>query len=196
MAVVIGSQIDIVGAGTVTITASQAGNARFFPATPMSQTFTVKTPVTYYKIKLRANPTLVLNHEGVPANRAVVNVVTDTGSDNQLWKVVSTTNGYVRIAPLANQAFALDCSAINPANGSLIQLWTYDTTNTNLRQQWLRSAISGTTAEKVTLRAVTTLVLDCKSNPAVSGSAVQTWAYTGDSNQRQQWFFEPVVRIE
>ncbi len=200
VAKIVGDQIDIVGAGTVTITANQAGDASFFPATPVSQTFTVKTPVTYYKIKLRANPTLVLNHVGVPANRAVVNVVTDTGSDNQLWKVIPTTNGYVRIAPLANQAFALDCSDLAPVKGSIVQLWTYDTTNINLRQQWLRSAISGTTAEKVTLRATSTqgaMVLDCEANPAVSGSVVQTWTYKADNtNQRQQWIFEPTVRIE
>jgi hypothetical protein len=200
IATIVGGLVDIVGAGTVTITAKQAGNASYLPATDVAQTFTVKTPVTYHKIKLRAVQTLVLNHTSTPANGGVVNVATDTGSNNQLWKVIPTTNGYVRIAPYANQAFALDCSAVAPVNGSIIQLWTYDSANTNLRQQWLRSTISGTTAEKVTLRATSTagtLVLDCKDIAPISGSVVQTWTYTaGDTNQRQQWIFEPVVKIE
>jgi gliding motility-associated-like protein len=38
--------IHIVGAGTTTITASQAGNALYYPATPQSQVLTVNLPVT------------------------------------------------------------------------------------------------------------------------------------------------------
>jgi hypothetical protein len=96
IATIVGGLVDIVGAGTVTITAKQAGNASYFPATDVAQTFTVKTPVTYHKIKLRAVQTLVLNHTSTPANGGVVNVATDTGANNQLWKVLPTTNGYAR----------------------------------------------------------------------------------------------------
>jgi len=41
VATIVGNNIHITGAGTTTITASQAGNAFYFPATPVSRTLTV-----------------------------------------------------------------------------------------------------------------------------------------------------------
>jgi hypothetical protein len=47
VAAIVGSNIHIVGAGTTTITASQAGSDLYFPAAPLSQTLTVnRAPLT------------------------------------------------------------------------------------------------------------------------------------------------------
>ncbi len=184
-------EIDIRAVGSTIITASQAGNAAFLPATPVSRTLTVTNPVTYYKINLRANPALVLTSTSAsPVNGTNVNVTTDNNSATQHWTLVDVGAGFVRIVPRLNAGMALDCST-TPANGVNVQLWSY---NGNDRQRWLRTAIAGTGSEKVTVRANAAFGLDCASNPAVNGANVQMWTYNANNtNQRQQWIFESVT---
>jgi hypothetical protein len=183
-------EIDIKATGSTIITASQAGNAAYLPAIPVSRTLTVNNPVSYYKIKLRANPALVLTStSATPVNGTNVNVTTDSNSATQHWTLVDVGGGFLRIAPRLNGGMTLDCST-TPANGVNVQLWGY---TGNTRQQWLRTAIAGTGSDKITVRANAAFGLDCASNPAVNGANVQMWTYNAaNTNQRQQWIIESV----
>jgi hypothetical protein len=148
VATIVNGLIHVVGAGTSTITASQAGNATYNAAAPVSRTLTVGTSVTYYKIKVVNNPNYVLNASATPANGVNVNVYSANGTNNQLWQIVDVGSGYVKIVPRLNAAYCLDCSD-TPANGVNVQLWTY---SGNTRQQWLRTDL-GNGAYKITVRA-------------------------------------------
>jgi len=60
VATISGTTIHITGAGTSTITASQAGNAGFFPATDVSRTLTVNKA----NLTIRAGDTSKNNRAG------------------------------------------------------------------------------------------------------------------------------------
>jgi hypothetical protein len=70
VAIISGSTVTIVGAGTTTITASQAGNSTYAAATPMLQTLTVsKAPLTITadnksRLAGEANPAFTISYSG------------------------------------------------------------------------------------------------------------------------------------
>lgn len=82
VATIIGSTIHITGAGTTTITASQAGSAGFFPAPDVARTLTVnKAPLTVRvrdttKMQGTVNPPFVITYTGFVLGETVANLTT------------------------------------------------------------------------------------------------------------------------
>jgi hypothetical protein len=82
VATITGNIIHIAGAGTTTITASQAGNDGYFPATPVSRTLTVnKANLTIkvldtVKTTGQANPPFVITYTGFVLSETVSNLLT------------------------------------------------------------------------------------------------------------------------
>lgn len=187
VATIVNGNIHIIGAGTSTITASQAGNQTYNPAADVTQVLTVLPITNWYKIKVVNNPTFVLNAaSATPVNGTNVNMYTSNTSNAQLWQMVDVGSGYVKIVPYINTNFCLDCST-TPANGINVQLWTY---SGNTRQQWLVTDL-GNGYKKITVRANAAFGLDCSTTPA-NNVNVQVWTYSG--NNRQQWILEPVTK--
>jgi hypothetical protein len=97
VATIIGNNIHITGAGTSTITASQAGNAGFFPAADVSRTLTVN----------KANLTI-----------KVLDTVKTTGQPNPLFTIIYT--GFVlgeTVANLTTPPVATTMAVTNSAPG-------------------------------------------------------------------------------
>lgn len=93
VATIIGSSIHITGAGTTVITASQAGNAGYFPAADVSRTLTVnKANLTIrvldtVKITGQPNPVFTITYTGFVLGETAANLTTapaaaTTASDN------------------------------------------------------------------------------------------------------------------
>jgi hypothetical protein len=82
VATITGTNIHITGAGTSTITASQAGNDGYFPATPVSRTLTVnKANLTIrvldtVKITGQPNPAFTITYTGFVLGETVANLTT------------------------------------------------------------------------------------------------------------------------
>jgi hypothetical protein len=82
VATIIGSNIHIVGAGTATITASQAGNAGYFPAADVARTLTVsKAALTIRvrdttKVQGEVNPAFTITYTGFVLGETVANLTT------------------------------------------------------------------------------------------------------------------------
>jgi trimeric autotransporter adhesin len=82
VATITGSTIRIVGAGTVTITATQAGSDGFFPATPVARVLTVsKANLTIrvldtVRIANTPNPSFTIRYTGFVLGDTVVNLTT------------------------------------------------------------------------------------------------------------------------
>ncbi|MBN8675667.1 MAG: T9SS type A sorting domain-containing protein, partial [Chitinophagales bacterium] len=103
VATIIGSTIHITGAGTTTITASQAGNAGYFPAADVSRTLTVnKVNLTVRardttKVEGQVNPDFTLTYAGfvlgeTPLNLSPAPVVATTATTN-------SAAGYYALTP-------------------------------------------------------------------------------------------------
>lgn len=82
VATIVGNNIHIVGAGTSTITVSQAGNDGYFPATPVSRTLTVnKANLTIkvldtVKTTGQPNPAFTITYTGFVLGETVANLTT------------------------------------------------------------------------------------------------------------------------
>ena len=82
VATVIGNNIHIVGAGTTTITASQAGNAGYFPAVDVARTLTVNKAALAVKVRdttkvtLQPNPAFTITYTGFVLGETVANLTT------------------------------------------------------------------------------------------------------------------------
>lgn len=82
VATIVGSNIHIVGAGTSTITVSQAGNAGYFPATDVARTLTVNKAALGIrvrdttKVQGEANPPFTITYTGFVLNETAVNLLT------------------------------------------------------------------------------------------------------------------------
>lgn len=82
VATIVGTNIHITGAGTSTITASQAGNDGYFPATSVSRTLTVnKANLTIrvldtVKITGQVNPAFTITYTGFVLGETVANLTT------------------------------------------------------------------------------------------------------------------------
>ena len=96
VATVTGNLIHITGAGTTTITASQAGNAGYFPATDVARTLTVnKAPLTIrvrdtLRTEGQPNPPFVITYTGFVLGETAANLLTP---------VVATTTATELSAP-------------------------------------------------------------------------------------------------
>jgi len=96
VATIIGNNIHITGAGTSTITASQAGNDGYFPATPVSRTLTVnKANLTIrvldtVKTTGQPNPVFTITYTGFVLGETVANLTTPP---------VATTTAVTNSAP-------------------------------------------------------------------------------------------------
>ena len=82
VATIIGTSIHIAGAGTSVITASQAGNDGYFPATPVSKTLTVNKANLVIKVLDtvktigQANPAFTITFTGFVLGETVANLLT------------------------------------------------------------------------------------------------------------------------
>jgi hypothetical protein len=164
-------------------------NVRIFRDGTAPSTTTPTT--TYYKIKVLNNTNYVLNSaSSSPVDGTNVNVYTSGSSDAQLWRVITTDNGYVRIVPKSNANLVLAPTTATFSNGVNVELDTWGSYN---RQQWLISPLNnGTGASKISARLNSAYALDCSTTPA-NGTNVQLWTYSSSgTNTRQQWIVEPV----
>jgi hypothetical protein len=99
VATINGSNIHITGAGTSTITASQAGNAGFFPAADVARTLTVnKAALTIRvrdttKIEGQPNPVFTLTYTGFVLGETAANLTT-TPVVNTIANTASTAGQY------------------------------------------------------------------------------------------------------
>lgn len=129
VATIVGNNVRIVGAGTTTITASQAGNDLFFAATPVSQVLTVsKAPLT-----IRVADTTKNYGETNPPFRLVY-----TGLVLGETQAVLTTQPTVSTTATTNSApgyYSLDPTGAVAANYSITyvsgRLTIYPSTGTN-----------------------------------------------------------------
>lgn len=94
--------VHITGAGTTTITASQAGNDGYFPATDVQQAFTVnKVPLTVRvrdtsKVEFTPNPEFTITYTGFVLGETAANLTTQpvastTATTNSLAGIYSVT---------------------------------------------------------------------------------------------------------
>jgi hypothetical protein len=150
------------------------------------------TPTTtYYKIKVLNNTNYVLNSaSSSPVDGTNINVYTSGTSDAQLWRVINTDNGYVRIVPKSNSNLVMAPTTATFANGVNVELDTWGSYN---RQQWLITPLNdGSGASKISARLNSSYVLDCSTTPA-NGTNVQIWTYSSTgTNTRQHWVLTPV----
>ena len=81
-ATIIGNNIHIIGAGTATITASQAGNAGYFPATDVVRTVTIAKATLAIKVRDttrvegQPNPPFTITYSGFVLNETAANLTT------------------------------------------------------------------------------------------------------------------------
>ena len=122
-ATVAGSVVTLTGAGTITIQASQAGNATYSAATPVSQSFTVaqaSQTITFPGIPTHTStdPPFVLNataSSGLAVSYSVVsgpatisgNTVTLTGAGTGVIQATQAGNANYATATLVSQTFSV-----------------------------------------------------------------------------------------
>jgi hypothetical protein len=101
VATIIGNMIHIVGAGTTVITASQNGDAFYFPALEVSRTLTVsKVPLTIKatdttKIQGEDNPVFAFSYTGLVAGETGANLFSKVSTS----AMKGSTAGYYSITP-------------------------------------------------------------------------------------------------
>lgn len=105
VATIIGSTIHIVGAGTSTITASQAGNAGYFPAADVARTLTVnKVNLTVRvrdttKIEGQVNPDFTMTYTGFVLGETASNL--GTAPVIETSATINSAAGYYAVTPVA-----------------------------------------------------------------------------------------------
>jgi hypothetical protein len=196
VAVIQGGIVQIVGAGTTEIVASQAGDATYAAAASVSQTLTVLpsggSTVTYYRLKVVANPTFVLNVGAASGSNYGVNVFTSNGSNQQLWKMTTTATGVARFSPRSNPGYSLEYAGASATRRAAVQI--APTSSTRSAQQW--RTIKATSGAYMLAVQGANFTMDCSGTPA-NNVKVQLWDYSsGDGNTRQQWILEPVSVVE
>jgi hypothetical protein len=103
VATIIGTNIHIVGGGTATITASQAGNAGYFPAADVARTLTVnKAALTIKvrdttKVQGEVNPVFTITYTGFVLGETVANLSTPP-TVNTIATTLSPA-GYYTLSP-------------------------------------------------------------------------------------------------
>jgi hypothetical protein len=112
-----GSILTIIGAGTVTVTASQAGNTNYMAATPVSQTILVS----------KASSTTVLGAASttLPQGTADLLKVTVTGAGQQPSGTVQFIAGTTALCTSTLSVGVATCSYVPSASGSVLVLAQY-----------------------------------------------------------------------
>jgi len=133
VATIVGNNIHIVGAGTTTITASQAGNVGYFPAADVTRTLTVnKTALT---IRVRdtvrnvgmANPAFTITYTGFVLGETAANLSTPVAVATTA--TIASAPGYYALTP---QAATSSNYAISFTSGRLTILPATGNTETYL----------------------------------------------------------------
>jgi hypothetical protein len=182
VATIVSGKIHVVGYGTSTITATQAGNATYLPATA-TKTLTVYpiAPGTY-KLTCRKSGKC-LDNLGATANTSGVAQYTSGSSLNQQW-VISLVSGYYKLQCVTGGLY-LDSNG-NTADGSAVTeniLW-----NGAVTQDWTILPIGS--YYKLVNRANG----KCVDNAGITTDGAYMKFYGSGSSYNQQWTMTQLSR--
>jgi len=123
-------------------------------------------------------------YQALIANGTPVHQYQDNGGANQAWTVNSVGNGNYRIMGVPSRR-ALDVVGSGTANGTLIDIWPYNSSSAN--QQWSITATSGG-YYRLTPQNATGSCLDVQHSATTNGAPLEIWTYGGSNSQ--QWKFQ------
>ncbi|MBN1186209.1 MAG: RICIN domain-containing protein [Bacteroidales bacterium] len=176
VATIVNGNIHILAAGTSTITASQAGNATYYPAPDVSQTLTVVNNSIVsggtYKLTNVASGKC-LDNLGVTTNGANVCQWASGGSPNQQW-IITTYGSYYRLQCVTGGKY-LDGLG-HTADGSVVGQWS---SSSSYNQQWTILAVGS--YYKI-INRTNGKCLDTGGGTA-DGSIMQFWGSGASPNQ-------------
>jgi uncharacterized protein YjdB len=172
VATISGSTVHIVGAGTTTITASQAGNENYNAATPVTATLTVTIPVTEVTLNrstlsLSVGSTEILTATVTPVNATNKNIIWSSSDAS-----VATVDDSGRVTALATGTATISVITLDGNKTATCSLTvtpaTISVTGVVLNKQTLSLSVGSSE----TLAATVTPVNATNKNASWSSSAV------------------------
>src|SRR5579871_2796425 len=111
-ATIAGSTLTITGAGTVTVTATQAGNTNFAPATPVPQTFTVSKA----QLTVAATNASMLFGQSVPSLNYTIAGFVNGDAQSVVTGTPSETTTATSSSPVGNYPITIAAGTLTAAN--------------------------------------------------------------------------------